>query len=149
LIPRDPVEYRPIGVVRNHVHESRPSGWEDVVSDIILHDELETALDSLDGFSHVIVVFHLDRVPESARRLRLRIGSDAAQPERGVLATRSQLRPNSIGVSVAPIIHRRKAVLRVKGLDALDGTPVLDLKPYLPPYDAVPDAKLPDWALGK
>lgn len=147
LIPRDPVTYRPIGVVRNRVHESLTSGWEDLRSDIVLHDDLEPALDSLDGFSHVIVVFHLDRVPDAERRLQLPVGSDATQPERGVLATRSQLRPNAIGVSVVEVLHRRKAVLRVKGLDALDGTPVLDIKPYLPPYDSVPEATLPDWAV--
>jgi tRNA (Thr-GGU) A37 N-methylase len=64
-----------------------------------------------------------------------------------VLATRSQLRPNSIGVSVAEVVHRRKAVLRVRGLDALNGSPVLDVKPYLPEYDAVPNATLPPWAI--
>ena len=106
------------------------------------------ALEALEGFSHAIVVFHLDRVPEAARRLSVPVGADGALVDRGVLATRSQLRPNPIGVSVVRIVLRRKAVLRVRGLDALDGTPVLDLKPYLPPYDAVPDAKLPDWAVG-
>jgi tRNA-Thr(GGU) m(6)t(6)A37 methyltransferase TsaA len=144
LIPREPIAYRAIGVVRNQIKESRPHGWEDVRSDILLRDDLVTALDGLEGFSHVIVVFHLDRVPEEARRLRLPVGTDAV--ERGVLATRSQLRPNAIGVAVVPILHRRKGVLRVRSLDALNGTPVLDLKPYLPPYDSVSDAKLPDWA---
>ena len=149
LIPNDPVSFRPLGVVRNRVRAPRSDGWEDVRSDIILHEDLATALDSLEGFSHVIVVFHLDRVPESARRQRVPVPGDADQPERGVLATRSQLRPNPIGVSVVSVLHRRQAVLRVRGLDALDGTPVLDLKPYLPSYDAVPDAKLPDWAVSK
>ena len=148
LIPREPVSYRAIGVVRNRVRESRPSGWEDVRSDIILRDDLVDALDSLEGFSHVIVVFHLDRVPEDERRLSLPVSAIDAR-QRGVLATRSQLRPNPIGVSVVPVLHRRKGVLRVRGLDALDGTPVLDLKPYLPPYDSVPDAKLPAWATSR
>src|SRR5687768_16991455 len=138
LVSSDPVSYRPIGVVRNQVRGSRPNGWENVRSDIILRDDLAVALDAIEGFSHVIVVFHLDRVPEDARRLRLQVGVDSA--ERGVLATRSQQRPNPIGVAVVPVVHRRKAVLRVRGLDALDGTPVLDLKPYLPEYDSVPEA---------
>ena len=146
LIPREPVSYRAIGVVRNQVRESRPSGWEDVRSDIILREELEPALDAIEGFSHVIVVFHLDRIPELARRLTLPVGNEEQPPERGVLATRSQLRPNPIGVAVVPVLHRRKAVLRVRGLDALDGSPVLDIKPYLPKYDSVSDASLPAWA---
>jgi tRNA (Thr-GGU) A37 N-methylase len=49
-------------------------------------------------------------------------------------------------VAVVPLLRRRRNILRVRGLDALDGTPVLDLKPYLPQYDSVPDARLPDWA---
>jgi tRNA-Thr(GGU) m(6)t(6)A37 methyltransferase TsaA len=145
LIPRDPVMYRAIGVVRNRVRESRISGWEDVRSDIILRDDLSPALDAVDGFSHVIVVFHLDRVPDDERRQQVQVGTDSAM--RGVLATRSQRRPNPIGMSVVPVLHRRKSVLRVQGLDALDGTPVLDVKPYLPAYDSVPEARLPEWAL--
>jgi tRNA (adenine37-N6)-methyltransferase len=144
LIPREPVSYRAIGMVRNRIRESRPHGWEDVRSDIILRDELEPALEGIEGFSHVIVVFHIDRVPESARTLRLQAGSDGK--ERGVLASRSQLRPNPIGVAVVALLHRRQGVLRVQGLDALDGTPVLDVKPYLPGYDAVAGATLPPWA---
>ena len=147
FIPREPISYRAIGVVRNRVNESRPDGWEDVRSDIILRDDLAEALDPVDGFSHVIVVFDFDRVPEAVRRLRVVVGNEEVPPERGVLATRSQLRPNGIGVSVVEVVHRRKGVLRVRGLDALNGSPVLDIKPYLPEYDAVPEAILPPWAV--
>lgn len=147
FIPRDPLSYRAIGVVRNHVHSPRTEGWEDVRSDIILRDDLAETLDPIEGFSHVIVVFHFDRVPDVVRRHSLPVGNETDPPERGVLATRSQLRPNPIGVSVAEVMHRRQGVLRVKGLDALNGSPVLDLKPYLPAYDARPDATLPAWAV--
>ncbi len=147
LIPREPVSYRPIGVVRNPVRKSRPGGWESVRSDLIFRDELEAALDAVEGFSHVIVVFHIDRVPAEAQRLQIAVGNEDEPPQRGVLATRSQLRPNPIGTSVVKVLHRRKNVLRVQGLDALDGTPVLDIKPYLPEYDSVPEAQLPPWAL--
>jgi tRNA-Thr(GGU) m(6)t(6)A37 methyltransferase TsaA len=146
-IPREPVAYRPIGVVRNRVRESMASGWEDVRSDILLRDDLVDSADWLAGFSHVIVVFHMDRIPEEARRLTIPVGNEEEPPERGILASRSQLRPNGIGVSVVPVLHRRKGVLRVRGLDALNGTPVLDVKPYLPQYDSVPEATLPGWAV--
>ncbi|HEU0075806.1 MAG TPA: tRNA (N6-threonylcarbamoyladenosine(37)-N6)-methyltransferase TrmO [Dehalococcoidia bacterium] len=146
LIPVEPVTYTPIGVVRNPVRKSRVEGWESVKSDIILREELEPALDAIEGFSHVIVVFHIDRVPEEAQRLQIAVGNEDQPPVRGVLATRSQLRPNPIGTSVVRVLHRRKNAIRVQGLDALDGTPVLDIKPYLPAYDAVADAQLPEWA---
>ncbi len=115
-------------------------------SDVILREDLEPSLDAIDGFSHVIVVFHIDRVPQEAQRLQIEVGNEDEPPQRGVLATRSQLRPNPIGTSVVRVLHRRKNAVRVQGLDALDGTPVLDIKPYLPAYDAVPEAELPDWA---
>ena len=146
LIPSEPVTYVPIGVVRNPVRKSQPSGWETVKSDVILREDLEPALDAIEGFSHVIVVFHIDRVPEAEQRLQIPVGNEDEPPVRGVLATRSQLRPNPIGTSVVKVLHRRKNAVRVQGLDALDGTPVLDIKPYLPAYDAVPDAILPPWA---
>ena len=147
LFPREPVQYQPVGVVRNRIREPRLSGWQEARSDIILREELAPALDGLEGFSHVIVVFHLDRLPaESSPRVYARIGGEGGR-EVGIFASRHPLRPNAIAVSTCQVVHRRQNVLRVKGLDALDGSPVLDLKPYLPPFDSVPDAKLPGWAL--
>lgn len=102
-------------------------------------------LEGIDGYSHLIVVFAFHRVPEGERRERVS-SRDARIPEQGVLATRSQLRPNAVGVAVVPLLKRRKNILRVEGLDAIDGTPVLDIKPYYPNYDAVPGARVPDWA---
>ncbi len=145
-IPREPVQIRPIGIVRNGVKTPRPDGWEAVRSDIIIRDDLVEMLDGIDGYSHLIVLFAFDRVPASELRARLRIGHDARIPEQGVLATRSQLRPSATGISVVKLLRRRANILRVEGLDAIDGTPVLDVKPYFPNYDAVPDAAVPEWA---
>jgi len=146
VIPREPVSVRPIGVVRNGVKQPRMDGWATVRSDIILRDELTDALDGIEGYSHVIVVFAFDRVPESEQRQRVHPRGDLSLPEEGVLATRSQLRPNPLGVSVVRLLRRRRNIIRVEALDAIDGTPVLDIKPYFPNYDAVPDAGIPDWA---
>lgn len=141
----------PIAVVRNNVREPRPDGWEQVRSDIIFRDDLLAALDGIEAYSHIIVVFHCHRVPEEERttgRIHLRGDPSAVGgPEQGALATRSQLRPSAIGVSVVPLLRRRKNILRVRGLDAIDGTPVLDIKPYIPYYDSIADARVPDWVL--
>ena len=145
-VPREPVDIRPIGVVRNSVRDPRPDGWEQVRSDLIFREDLEGALDGIEAYSHVIVVFAFHLVPEEARMTRLHPRGDLSLPEQGVLATRSQLRPSPIGVSVVPLLRRRRTILRVLGLDAIDGTPVLDIKPYFPHYDSVPDAKVPEWA---
>lgn len=146
-VPREPVSLRPIAVVRNNVIEPRPHGWEEVRSDLIVREELMPALDGLEAYSHVIVVFACHRVPDEARVLRLRPLDDLRLPEQGVLATRSQRRPNSLGVAVVPLVRRRRNILRVLGLDAIDGTPVLDIKPYFPTYDSAPEAHVPEWAL--
>jgi tRNA-Thr(GGU) m(6)t(6)A37 methyltransferase TsaA len=141
------VTLRPIGVVRNRVKTPRPDGWQDIRSDLILRDELLDALDGIDQYSHVIVVFHCHRVPDDERTTgRIHPRGDPSLPEQGVLATRSQRRPNAIGLSVVPLLRRRRNILRVEGLDAIDGTPVLDIKPYFPNYDAVPGARVPEWA---
>ena len=71
---------------------------------------------------------------------------DPALPLLGVLATRTQLRPNPIGVSIVPLLARKGNELRVRGLDAIDRTPVLDIKPYIPHYDSVAQATIPAWA---
>ena len=151
-MPLEPISLRAIAVVRNNVAAPRPDGWEDVRSDLIFRDDLLAALDGIEAYSHVIVVFHCHRVPEEERttgRLHPRGEASASGgPEQGVLATRSQRRPNAIGVAVVPLLRRRRNILRVQGLDAIDGTPVLDVKPYLPPYDSVPEATMPDWVTG-
>jgi tRNA-Thr(GGU) m(6)t(6)A37 methyltransferase TsaA len=145
VIPREPVSIRPIGVVRNNVREPRMEGWEDVRSDVIIREDLTDALDGIDAYSHIIVIFAFDRVPESEQRQHVRPRGDMRIPEQGVLATRSQVRPSPIGVSVVRLLRRRHNILRVEALDAIDGTPVLDIKPYFPNYDAIPDATIPDW----
>ena len=106
-IPREPVQIRPIGIVRNGVKTPRPDGWAAVRSDIIIRDDLVEMLDGIDGYSHLIVLFAFDRVPASELRARLRIGHDARIPEQGVLATRSQLRPSATGISVVKLLRRR------------------------------------------
>ena len=147
-VPHEPVSLRPSAVVRNSVFEPMPEGWEEVRSDLIFRDDLMDTLDGIEAYSHLIVVFYCHRVPEEERAARhIHPRGDARLPEQGVLATRSQQRPNALGVAVVPLLRRRRNILRVLGLDAIDGTPVLDVKPYLPYYDSVPQARVPDWVL--
>ena len=144
-VPREPVSIRPIAVVRNDVREPRPHGWERVRSSIVVREDLAEGLDGIEDYSHIIIVFTFDKVPESEQRLRVQMDGGRL-PEQGVLATRSQRRPSPLGVSVTKLLRRRANVLWVEGLDAIDGTPILDIKPYFPAYDAVPDAGIPAWA---
>ncbi len=141
--PEPPAEVRleAIGYVRNAVTRPRPRGWERVESTIELLPGHEARLQGIERYSHIIVVFYMDvaaAAPEKPEQLTLESGVTY-----GIFATRSQLRPNHLGVSAVPLLGREGLTLRVRGLDAIDGTPVLDVKPYLPAYDAVADARTP------
>ncbi len=136
--------FEAIGAVRNSVKEPRPDGWERVESEIVLAPDLAEATEGLALYSHVTVLFALHRVPPEVRVLRLQLGEGI--PEQGVLATRSQRRPNPIGVTTCELLSVDGARLRVRGLDAIDGTPVLDVRPYIPYYDSIPVTRVPPWA---
>jgi len=139
---------RAIGIVRCAVTRPRPDGWEAVTSVIELTPDLAPGLQGLDGFSHLIVLTWLHLAAgEPERVLAIHPGGDDRRPLLGVFALRVAGRPNPIGCSAVRLLDVSGARVRVKGLDAIDGTPVLDLKPYLPPYDCVPEARLPPWAL--
>lgn len=143
------IEVEAIGVVRSRERDVRRRDWSRVRSEIALRPALAEALDGLDGFSHVIVVGWLDRIPDELRaRLRARPGGDDRLPALGALALRGGARPNPIAVTVCRLRGVEGATLRLEGLDLVDGTPVLDVKPYVAAYDAAPDAALPDWARG-
>ena len=141
------VSLRPIGVVRNKIKEPMPDGWANVESRILIRPELEPMLLNLAQYSHVIVLFWPHQVPDDVRgsKPRLHPRDDAKYPLMGVLSTRSQIRPNPVLTSPVPLLDVKGNVLHVRGLDAIDGTPVLDVKPYLPHYDSITDARVPDW----
>lgn len=137
-----------IGTVHNGVGRRRRTGWESVDSRIELRPDLSEAVRGLDGFSHLIVLTWLHLAAAEPRdSLSLHPGGDTNLPRLGVLALRVSGRPNPIGCSVVKLLRVEGSILYVHGLDAIDGTPVLDIKPYLPLYDSVPDARLPGWAL--
>lgn len=145
----EPVTLAPIGAVRNDVRDPGRHDWSRVRSRLVLLPGLAPALAGLDGFTHLIVITWLDRVTDEERALlRVHPAGDPSMPERGVLALRTHHRPNPLGVSVVPVERIDGTVIHVRGLDAADGTPLIDIKPYIPPYDSVPDARLPGWAGG-
>jgi len=137
----------PIGVVSCPVTEMSQGNWAKVESEIRLDPQYAAGLQGLDGFSHVLVVFYLDRATgfDPAKQLLRRPRGMENMHEVGVFAQRTKYRPNPIGVASVELLAVRDNVVAVRGLDALDGTPVLDLKPYMPVFDAVVGARMPDW----
>ena len=141
------ITLRPIGVVRNRIKEPMPGSWEEVKSRIALRRELAEALLGLDGYSHIHVLFWPHQIPEEVRgsKPRLHPMDDPVNPLQGILATRSQIRFNPILSSVVSLLKVEGSVLHVRGLDAVDGSPVLDVKPYIPYHDSIPEARVARW----
>ena len=135
-----------IGVVRNEIRQPVRHGWGEIVSDIVIDSGLTEALDGLDEFSHIIVLYWMHQLT-LGRKLPLKV-HPMGKPElplTGRFATRSPSRPNPVGQATVELLERRGNILKVKGLDAINGTPVIDIKPYLPGYDSVSNAKAPKW----
>lgn len=140
------VRLRPIGTVVNGEHGPRHEGWATILSWLALEPRLAPALDGIEEFSHVLVLCWLDRVSRAERqRLRVRPRDRAELPEVGVFATRTQHRPNPIAATVVALLRREGASLLVRGLDALDGTPVLDLKPWGADFGPTAEVRVPPW----
>jgi len=136
-----------IGIVRNGVKETphRPDWQLDTVSELVIDPKWEEGLGGLEGFSHVIVLFWIDRITEKDMPLKVHPMHREDLPVTGLFATRSPNRPNRIGLTVVKLLRHDRNVLKVTGLDALDGTPVLDIKPYLRSGELIPDATEPTW----
>ena len=143
--PLTPIEMQPIGVVRNGIRDAVDRGWGAVESRIELRPDLVGALEGLETFSHALVLTWLHEAPPPPG-LRRRPQGRAEFPELGILAQRARYRPNPIAVSAVPIVAVEPGALIVRGLDVIDGTPVLDLKPYVGPFDRVEAPRVPDWA---
>jgi tRNA-Thr(GGU) m(6)t(6)A37 methyltransferase TsaA len=115
------------------------------ISRVVIHNELAEALEGVDGFSHLFVLFWLHKIPDEQRKtLKVHPRGRRNLPLLGVFATRSMLRPNPVGLTLVELVKVEGNVLTVRGLDELDGTPVLDIKPF-DNWDTAKDAKVPSW----
>ena len=124
-----------IGIVRSEIKQLvRPDEFKDIVSEIVVDRDLTEALDNLDEFSHIIVIYWMHQRSGSAPK-KVRPKDKPELPLKGVLATRSPDRPNPIGKATVRLLQRQGNLLIVEGLDAIDGTPVIDIKPYIPRFD--------------
>ena len=142
------ITLQPIGTVRNSRCTLEDDHWGEVVSAIELNETLGAeALEGIEFFSHAEVIFYLDRVQEQkiergARHPR----NNPLWPKVGILAQRGKNRPNRLGQTAVKILRRTGTTLVVEGLDAVDGTPVLDIKPVLREFLPREPVSQPPWA---
>lgn len=136
----------PVGTVRSPQAEAVDEGWGRVVSEIHLQPGLGSGLAGLESFSHAVIVYYMHEARFDWRNdVVSQPQGREDMPKVGIFAQRARTRPNSIGVTAVEVIGVEGDTLRVRGLDAIDGTPVLDIKPYFPVYDHVDQARVPEW----
>lgn len=100
----------------------------------------------MDDFSHVIIIYHLNEAKFIAEKhLVRRPQGRQDMPNIGIFSQRAKDRPNAIGITAVKLLSVHKNTVKIQGLDAIDGTPVLDIKPYYPQYDLKTDAITPEW----
>lgn len=137
-----------IGVVNNSVEHKKDNSWGEDVSKITLDQSLSGGLDGLLHFSHAIIIYYLDKANFiKEKHLQRRPQNREDMPLVGIFSQRGKDRPNHIGMTSVHIVSVSNNVLTVKGLDAIDGTPVLDIKPYYPMYDCKENATVPEWVM--
>jgi len=156
------INLRPVGFVRNDIKEPsliahsgdlnwgnedrRPSHTPESVSELVIDSSYAGILDGIEDFSHLLVLYWAHRVePEGRSLTRVHPMGRKDLPLVGVFSTCSPARPNPVLVIAVKLLERDGYTLRVEGLDAVDGSPILDIKPYLPSYYAISDVKLSDW----
>jgi len=140
------IRLSPIGHVRSEVTLQRDDAWGAVAARLELLPEFVPGLLGLEEFSHAVVLTYLHEATyDPGRHLRRKPRGLEHLPTIGIFAQRAKDRPNPIGVTAVRIVAVDEGALLVRGLDAIDGTPILDIKPYVPDFDKVTDATVPAW----
>ncbi len=143
------LEFKPIGVIHTPFADLegmpiQPGGGAKAKGTIELSKEFEKGLQDLDGFSHIILIYHF----HLTKKVDLLVKPFLDTQPRGLFSTRAPRRPNPIGISVVSLKEINGNVLSIENVDVVDGTPLLDIKPYIAAFDGVEDAKI-GWAESK
>ena len=139
---------RPIGIIHTPFQTKDEAPIQgafvpDAVGRVVLFPEYAAGLKDIEGFSHLVLLYRFDR----AGAVELVRPPFLDDEPHGIFATRHPCRPNGIGMTVVRLLGREGNILAVAGVDMLDGTPLLDIKPYVPRFDAHPEA-IPGWFAG-
>ncbi len=127
----------PIGIIHTPFENLegmpiQPSGAVNVTGTIVINKEYEEGLKDIEGFSHLILLYQFHR----SNGYELLVKPFLDDEKRGLFATRAPRRPNPIGLSIVRLVERKENILTIQGIDVLSGTPLLDIKPYVPAFDA-------------
>lgn len=131
------IRYKPIGIIHSPFKEQKgtpiqPTTGKGIKATIEIFPEYEEGLKDLEGFSHIILLYHFHRSKPSSL-LSKPFMDDTPH---GIFAIRSPNRPNPIGISIVRLIQVKSNILDIEDIDSIDGTPLLDIKPYVPEFDS-------------
>lgn len=138
----DDITYRPIGIMRTPFKQKegmpiQPSGARGVRGTIEINEDYIEGLKDLEGFSHVILIYHF----HLSQGYDLIVTPFLDDQDRGVFATRAPKRPNAIGLSIVKLNGIKESLLEIENVDIVDGTPLLDIKPFIPEFDPQTEVK--------
>jgi tRNA-Thr(GGU) m(6)t(6)A37 methyltransferase TsaA len=136
------IRYKPIGVIHSPFHDLdkmpiQPTSESSGLGTVEIYPEFVDGLKDLEGFSHVYLLYHFHRMRQST----LLVTPFLDTVSRGIFATRAPSRPNPIGMSLAEIHDIENNLIHVSHIDVLDGTPLLDIKPYVPDFEGVNEVR--------
>ena len=132
----DEIKFRPIGIIHSPFKEAKgvpiqPSAAKGIEGKVEIFPEYAEGIDDIGNFSHIFLIYHL----HLSGKYSLKVKPYMDDKERGVFATRAPSRPNPIGISVVELLEVDGNMLHIKNVDIVDGTPLLDIKPYVPEFD--------------
>ncbi len=138
----------PIGTIRSPFCDLvdmpiQPKGAGETLASIEIKEQYLEGLHDLDGFSHVYLIYHFHKVQEA--QLSVIPFNDHTNTQRGVFSTRTPMHPNSIGLSIVELVKVEENIVTIRGVDVFDGTPLLDIKPYIENFDKVEGATRSGW----
>ena len=145
----DTITYRPIGIIHSPFKETvgmpiKAAAATGVAGSIALEPSYVEGLKDIEGFSHLILLYHLHLV----REFKLTVHPYLDDVPHGIFATRAPRRPNPIGLSIVRLVGVNGAQLEIQDVDVVDGTPLLDIKPWVPEFDVREGARI-GWIAGK
>ncbi|WP_419961742.1 SAM-dependent methyltransferase [Psychrobacillus sp. BM2] len=140
---------KPIAFVNNTRKDILDDNWGSIISTIELAENInESSLKGINEFSHLEIIFFFDKVSDDKIHYEARHPrNNKDYPEVGIFAQRGKNRPNKLGVTIVELVELKQRVLIVKGLDAIDGTPIIDIKPVMKEFLPKDEVSQPDWSI--
>jgi tRNA-Thr(GGU) m(6)t(6)A37 methyltransferase TsaA len=146
------ININPIAVIKSPYCELQnmpvqPCGAQNSYATIEFLEEYVEGLSDLEGFTHIYLIYHFHKVKQP--QLKVIPFNDKTKSSRGVFSTRTPMHPNSLGLSLVELVNVEGNCVTIRGVDILDGTPLIDLKPYIPQFDKVSGDVTTGWMLSK